>query len=87
MEDFDYSQLPEPIQEMASAVRKFENSRMGRNGNVDVRIAKFRLKIALWVCSHEHLEPNLENLVAILGPNFRSSAPYFEDVKKELGIK
>ena len=75
------------IQEMANMVRKFENSRLGRNGTTDSKIAKYRLKIAIWVCNHEHLEPDLENLVAILGPNFKESAPYLDEVKKEMGIK
>ena len=87
MDDFDFSQLPNPIQEMAKAVRKYENSRLGRNGSADSKIAKYRLKIAMWVCNHERLEPNLENLVAILGPNFKSSVPYLDEVKKEMGIK
>ena len=85
MADIDFSQLPTSIQKMAAAVRRYENSRGGSQAEA-AKISKYRMQIAVWVCKQEHLEPNLENLVAILGPNFRASVQFLNEVKKEMGM-
>ncbi|MBP5234246.1 MAG: hypothetical protein J6333_12695 [Planctomycetes bacterium] len=86
MADIDVSQLPRAIQDMATAVRRFENSNSSSLSEAN-KISKYRMQIAVWVCKHERLEPNLENLVAILGPNFRASLQFLDEVKKEMGYK
>ena len=86
MADIDFSQLPPAIQEMANAVRRFESSRGSSHADA-TKISKYRMQIAVWVCRQERLEPNLENLVAILGPDFRASLQFLDDVKKEMGYK
>lgn len=83
----DYDKIPTQIQEMAEEVRKFENARLSRSGGkADTKISKYRLKIAFWVCRNQNMPPNLENLIAILGPHFREASPFIAEVKKELGI-
>lgn len=86
MADIDFSQLPPAIQSMAAAVRRFENSGGSSHAEAN-KISKYRMQIAVWVCKQERLEPNLENLVAILGPNFRASVQFLDEVKKEMGYQ
>lgn len=73
------------VKELTDFIKKCETSSVVLGKSTKNKLAVARLKVGCWICKSQGMPPSLENLASILGPDFKDTIPFINEVKKELG--
>lgn len=73
------------MEELAEFIRKCEKSQPTLGKAVLTKLAAAKLKMACLVLRSQRMEPTLDNIASILGPDFGSVIPVIKQVKDEMG--
>ena len=73
------------VEELARFIKECETSQKVLGKATKSKLALAKLKMGCWICKKQGIAPSIENLAAILGPDFKDTVPHIPNVKKELG--